>query len=172
MNFSGLFNFSNVNIIDILSFIATAAIGIAAIRISIQSSKREKEMKKLDNKIAVMDKAVEVYNYFTKEIRADEYFPCSTCDEINLKIDRLCEIRYLSRFLFNDKTHNLIDKQLDIVYDLLFICPPERDLLDYPSEDEDEEYINYVKRIRALPHHLEKINTSILEIFDGYKLNL
>lgn len=77
MNFSGLFDFSSINIIDILSFLATAAIGIGAIRISIQSNKHEKEMKKLDNKIAVMDKAVEVYKYFTKEIRTDDYFLCT-----------------------------------------------------------------------------------------------
>lgn len=99
-------------------------------------------------------------------------FCVQTCDEINLKIDRICEIRYLTRFLFNEKTYNLVDKQLDKVYDLLFIRPEERDLLDLPPEDDDEEHINYIKRIRALPYQLEVINSNILKVYDNYRLNL
>ncbi|MHB1314262.1 MAG: hypothetical protein ACYCX2_02105 [Christensenellales bacterium] len=162
----GLFDFSEVNIIEILSFIATAAIGYAAVRISRLSSKHEKEMRRLENRIAINDKIYNIYHSLLREVVTADFLN----DHNITKLQKLYELDYESSFLFNEETSGLIHSIILDFYNIFSFNT-------YPVYDDKEIGTVELKISKSLDNPQQFIFITIIhkkleKIFKPYKLNI
>lgn len=77
--------------------------------ISQMQIEREEEMRQRENKIAVLDKAFEIYNYFFEYLAVIGEPP-----RVHF-INRKNEILYLSKMLFKEDTYKIIETQLELL---------------------------------------------------------
>lgn len=173
--------------LEILGIAASIILGGAALFISINASrfakkqqKREEEMRQREAKIAVMDKAFEIYHFFNREFQG---FVFTEGDDITYKfIYRESEIRYIAKMIFSDKTFERIDNILSLLFEerLLYqhfksYSPKEiNDWIDTMSKRHGftkfDVSTDDVSHILCMPAVF--ITGEIEEIFEQYRLNL
>lgn len=161
--FPDLFNFKGVNIIDILTFLATTALGIGAVLTGINANKIAKTAMKsesdrhiIDSNISLMEKRYEVYKFFAEEIRIEGYLEESDKSDDYYKHNRrLYEIEHLAKFIFRDEIYDRIS---NLIYALCLAR-----LTGTPFVIEDTKKI-YTNRKQLLDAFRFDITTDVNEI--------
>jgi len=120
--------FGASEILTIVSILVTLFLGYSAIKssgiansIAKQQAKREVEMRERENKIAILDKAFEVYRFFTSCLSKHIYDNKQLFPEESEQLDfssKKLEIRYYSRMIFNDDVY----KQILLLLEMASFC--------------------------------------------------
>lgn len=187
---SSFFDLSSANIVDIVDFVVTILLGIAAAYIAAKANaineraikqseitqEHEKEMRKLENKISVIDKAFEIYFFFTEKANHLKYYLYISSDNYAEKFSEAGRILYISRFIFSDKVYSIIAKEYKNVIDSIYIASTHSLLhgrLDITiSSPHTEEEIENNKIIDQIEVNIKNTRSNIIKAFEEYRLNL
>lgn len=110
--FPDMWNFRDVNLIDILGLLFTFVLGIAAIFVSRSANKLMKSAEARESKLAVKDSLDKIYDFFYKTIIVDDYFDFSDRNKNWIKLNNIEEIERLAEFTFKKSTYYKIANQL------------------------------------------------------------
>ncbi len=167
---------------EIVGILSSVILGVVALIISINAykfakkqQKREEEMRQREAKIAVMDKAFDVYNYFINDVLKDNllkeepmfdaskhpFFPKRS--ETYIKENN---IKYLSHLIFNDETCNRIHKVFSFISEARYHFYSARTSPSYDKYIESFKNLANVYGINVPDNITEHSNT------DDYMLSL
>ena len=184
--FPDLFNFHEVNIFSLIQIAATIFLGFAAIFVSIRantlskkSMNHEKEMRKIEANIAILDKSYPMYQFFVKDIFMIDFF------EFNHK--KLIEINKIitdiisqALFLFNKKNFECIESNALKIFGVFAAEQfPEYSEDEYQKaiNEETARYMienvfNEIEEQKRRLVFIYNIKVDIEQIFDEYRLKL
>lgn len=183
-----------------LGVIATFILGRAALKaskaantasevankIAQQQLKREEEMHKQEDKIAVIDKAYEVYIFFKKDIIEYNYLEEIDEEEIHMFGKRIEYLLYKAKMIFRDEVFMKVKKLVECASDIaryVNICKhpnkherkdKEEIIFDRIAQEYNIKKISYDKRPLFEKVAILKlyIDEGINEVFEEYRLNL
>lgn len=176
---------------DLLGIFSSVILGVAALVISINAynfakkqQQREEEMRQREAKIAVIDKSFEIYNYFNNEIVNNDFFDFSDDAAVKQRLDRLNEIEYKAKYLFQTVAFEKID--LEIIR--IRVALTEKALPDIKNFHEQYNskisiYREFYEENKGLETEQQRFDTrkekmlkaikwNINKFFEEYKLNL
>jgi hypothetical protein len=114
--FPKFFDFSEFTLVDLIQIAATVFIGFAAIfvsvcsyRLSKRSIEHEKNMRKLEVNVSVLDRVYKVYSFFTEEMVLSDFLKVPLGDPV--LYDRLIKINSVlceASYIFNQDTIGLL----------------------------------------------------------------
>ncbi len=159
-------------------------ISINAYNFAKKQQQREEEMRQREAKIAVIDKSFEIYNYFNNEIVNNDFFDFSDDAAVKQRLDRLNEIEYKAKYLFQTVAFEKID--LEIIR--IRVALTEKALPDIKNFHEQYNskisiYREFYEENKGLETEQQRFDTrkekmlkaikwNINKFFEEYKLNL
>jgi hypothetical protein len=129
--FPNLFNFTNVNLYDLIQIVAILIFAVAAISVGVNANKlneqttdsnrkiaeltqqfieQNKKMKQAEMNIAVYKQMTDIYNFFIKDIFINNFFDKENEDLLR---ERCNEILFQSSFIFNQEVYEVVEKSIN-----------------------------------------------------------
>jgi hypothetical protein len=137
--------------------------------VALSQQRKEEEMRKREAKIAVMDRAFEIYNFFTREIINTGFFLDRSAENLIKSYNRVADICFKADMIFRYETCNKLSELMKNILSMLRSgeypnLPDDFDRNSIRGETDEDKKINYFYYVY--------VKNTINDIFEEYRLKL